>query len=288
MRKLYEKIILTGTGTLFLECLSYVKKLGIEYVGFDMSLQEPRMTMVQAKKKELNYIWMEKEDVFAALRTEKKKTLLLSVINPFIIPADILDRENIHALNCHQALLPAHRGRNAEAWAIFEGDTVTGITWHKMTSRVDRGDILAQKEIAVDEHTTSFQLFRQQMKAAYDTFEKFMPEVLAGREIYEKQQKTGAQNKKQIRYSWEVPAGGVVNLKWTGEEISRFFRAMDYSALKIMPKPVLLLENKPVVINSWRIRKTEAASVKDMIKQQGDIIEIYKENYVFTLKKQKG
>ena len=284
----YEKIILTGTGTLFLECLTYVKKLGMEYMGFDMSPQRPRMTMMQAQKKELNYIWAEKQEVLDALREEKKKTLLLSVINPFIIPADILDMENIHALNCHQALLPAHRGRNAEAWAIFEGDTVTGITWHKMTSQVDQGDILAQREISVSEQTTSFQLFRLQLRAAYEAFEEFVPKVLAGEENYEKQKNAGNQKENQIHYSWEVPAEGVINLKWSGEKISRFLRAVDYGGLNIMPKPVLYFDDRPVKISSWNIRKTEAASVKDMVRNQGNIIEIYTDKYVFTLKKQKG
>ena len=283
----YEKIILTGTGTLFLECITYVKKLGIEYMGFDMSPQNPRMTMMQAQKKELNYIWAEKQEVFAVLRKEKKRTLLLSVINPYIIPADILDMKNIHALNCHQALLPAHKGRNAEAWAIFEGDAVTGITWHKMTSQVDEGDVLAQKEIPVREQTTSIQLFRQQLWAAYEAFEEFMPKVLAGEEIYEKKNNAGNQKENQIRYSWEVPAEGIINLKWSGEKISRFLRAVDYGGLNIMPRPVLYLDDQPVKISSWRIRKTEAVSVKDLVREQGNIIEIYKDNYVFTLKKQK-
>ena len=55
-----------------------------------------------------------------------------------------------------------------------------------------------------------------------------------------------------------------------------------------MPRPVLYLDDQPVKISSWRIRKTEAVSVKDLVREQGNIIEIYKDNYVFTLKKQKG
>lgn len=285
MHKPYEKIILAGTGTLFLQCLCYVKETGIEYMGFDMSEQKPLVTMTQAQKKELNYLWMEKEAVFDWLRKEKKKTLLLSVINPYIVPGDILNRENMFALNIHQALLPAHRGRNAEAWAIFEGDKVTGITWHKMTARVDEGDILAQKEIVIDENTTSFGLFRQQLSAAYEAFEEFMPEVLAGREQYITQQDLPEQKENQIRFLREVPAGGRIDPGWSGEELSRFLRAMDYGILKIMPEPVLFLEGKRTVIKSWRICRTKEKTGENLIKDQGNYVEIVRGNYIFTLKK---
>jgi folate-dependent phosphoribosylglycinamide formyltransferase PurN len=62
-----------------------------------------------------------------------------------IFKQDWLDRiYPTEVFNIHPSLLPAHRGPNPYAAAILAGDTMTGVTLHKLTPGVDEGPIIAQ------------------------------------------------------------------------------------------------------------------------------------------------
>lgn len=256
MESRFDRIVILGTGQLFLECLSYVSHLGMAYEGYEMSGKESKLTGIQAKKRGIRYEVKEKNMIFQNLASQRQRILLISAINPVIIPQEILDQKNILALNCHQALLPKHKGRNAESWAIYEGDELSGITWHKMTGKVDEGDILCQKMIPVTEDCTAYGLFRQQIQAAYEAFAEFMPDVLAGRESYVPQNR---EEEADFHYSWEVPAQGMLDPQWSGEQISRFLRAMDYGILKVMPYPGILLNDEEYRIKKYEIYRLPEA-----------------------------
>lgn len=277
----YDKIILLGTGILFLECLAYVDKLSIPYVGYDMGDKPRKMTEMQAKKKGLCYCFKDRREVYCEIRAQERPILLLSVINPRIIPADILAKKNILALNCHQALLPKHKGRNAEAWAIYEGDSVTGITWHKMEAAVDTGDILMQREIPITEETTSYELFRQQLRVAYECFTEFMPKVLSGTESYVQQEPDSMPG----HYSYETIEEGRLDTRWDGARISRFLRAMDYGGLAIMKAPVICMEGKDYMFKAYRINKLEEKAAEESVTMKEDMILIQKQNYEIKLLK---
>lgn len=277
----YDRIVLLGTGKLFLDCMEYTSRLGVPYAGYDMSEKPQKVTKAQAADKGLSYFQTDKKLVYEELRSAGDRVLLLSVINPCIIPGDILDRENITAFNCHQALLPRHKGRNAEAWAIYEGDTETGITWHKMTAAVDGGDILIQKTVPISETATSFQIFRKQLEAAYEAFTEFMPQVLEGQERLYRQKEIPDGD---FHYSWEIPGEGYLDLAWNGEKISRFLRAMDYGILKTMPGPRVCLHGKTYGFKGSRIERT-GGTLEEQAVLENDRITIVKQDYQFTLLK---
>ena len=225
----YDKIIVLGTGKLFLDCMLYISSLSVPFIGYDTNTKPQKLTQVQAEKKQLPYIQKDFSEVCGDIRKEDGQTLLLSIINPRIVPADILEKENILALNIHQAILPRYKGRNAEAWAIFNGEDEAGVTWHKMLSKVDAGEILALRKIPITEDMTSYSLFRAQLKAAYESFIEFMPVVLRGEESYVPQQ----EGPSEFHYSYETPNNGILDLNWDGAQISRFLRAMDYGCQNI-------------------------------------------------------
>lgn len=65
---------------------------------------------------------------------------------------DILDF--IPCINFHPALLPKNRGANPYFWAIYNNQTVTGLTIHFMNEKFDSGDILLQEAVTISEAET--------------------------------------------------------------------------------------------------------------------------------------
>lgn len=75
-----------------------------------------------------------------------------------ILKKDALDIPRIYAVNIHSSLLPKYRGAAPTNHAIMNGDTTSGVTIMKMNERMDEGDIILQKEVAIDKEETNITL----------------------------------------------------------------------------------------------------------------------------------
>lgn len=66
-----------------------------------------------------------------------------------IVRDDILKIARLGGINIHGALLPQYRGCNPTQWAVLNGETVTGVTLHEMTSGIDEGAIIDQMTVPI-------------------------------------------------------------------------------------------------------------------------------------------
>lgn len=78
--------------------------------------------------------------VVAALQPD----VILSACFPMRIPGDLLDEAPLGGFNLHPSLLPKFRGPDPLFWVFYRGIRRTGVTVHRMTQRLDAGDIAAQ------------------------------------------------------------------------------------------------------------------------------------------------
>ena len=66
-----------------------------------------------------------------------------------ILPAALLEIPPHGCLNVHTSLLPKYRGAAPIQWAIWNGDSETGVTIMRMDAGMDTGDILARKHTPI-------------------------------------------------------------------------------------------------------------------------------------------
>lgn len=255
--RLIEEVYIIGSGNLALSCAEYIKKQDIPVYFYDMSETFSGLLERRARKGDIPYFREKAKDVFDLLQSQEKKILLVSAINEYLVPVRVLEKENITAVNLHQALLPEHPGRNAEAWAIFEQDAVAGITWHFMEERADRGAILIQKEIPLDEHITALGLFRKQIQAAFETFQEIFWPLMEGT-IQGRPQKN--ERKSAYHFKKDVPNEGWLDLNWPEEKISAFVRAMDYGGLSVWDPPKVRLDEGCFSWREYRLSENPQAS----------------------------
>lgn len=95
---------------------------------------------------------------------------LLSIANTDIISSELLSLPNRGAVNFHDGPLPRYAGLNAPVWAILNGETTHGITWHMIEGGVDEGDIVVQRMVSVDEKDTALTLNAKCFAAAVESF----------------------------------------------------------------------------------------------------------------------
>jgi methionyl-tRNA formyltransferase len=105
-----------------------------------------------------NLIWVRDKADLAPLLRGLDPDVVLCWGFSWRIPQEALDVPRYGAVNQHPALLPRHRGPIPLSWALREGDSVFGVTWHRMDADFDTGAILAQSSIPIlDEETTMFE-----------------------------------------------------------------------------------------------------------------------------------
>ncbi len=173
--------IILGTGKLAALCAQDLKLRGLHVNVYDTNPKSSSFLTRLIQINQIPYNHLLKKELFEHLIQVNSPTLLISAVNPIIIPKIILEKQEYLAINLHQALLPAHPGRNAEAWAIFDQDQESGITWHLVTEEVDAGNILIQKSIQISETMTSLDLFKAQMQLAFDAYLAIIGDLLEGK-----------------------------------------------------------------------------------------------------------
>ncbi len=140
-----------------------------------------------------------------------------------IIPSELLHTPRFGCINVHASLLPAYRGATPIQQAIADGCPKTGITIMQMDEGLDTGDILTQREIAIDPDETSGSLFQKIGTAGAELLLETIPAVFDGSCPRIPQPKdsptpmTRRLKKEDGRISFEKSA----------EEIERRIRAMD-------------------------------------------------------------
>lgn len=99
-----------------------------------------------------------RKSVFALF---KKLEFDLIVVSGFHlkIPEEIIRLAKTTAINLHDSLLPKYKGPNASKWCIIKGENKTGVTVHHLTSKIDEGKIIAQREVQISPIDTAGTLF---------------------------------------------------------------------------------------------------------------------------------
>ncbi|WP_230989500.1 MupA/Atu3671 family FMN-dependent luciferase-like monooxygenase [Devosia faecipullorum] len=105
---------------------------------------------------------------------------LFSIANLRIIPEKLLELARSGAINFHDGPLPRYAGLNAPAWALIEGQSQHGVTWHGMEKGVDEGVIHAQKLFDISPGETALTLNSKCFEAGMASFAGLIERIEAG------------------------------------------------------------------------------------------------------------
>ncbi|MBU1652310.1 methionyl-tRNA formyltransferase, partial [bacterium] len=74
---------------------------------------------------------------------------LFAVVAFRILPEAVFGMPRYGAINLHGSLLPKYRGAAPIQWALWNGDTETGVTTFSIRQKVDTGNILKQAKVEI-------------------------------------------------------------------------------------------------------------------------------------------
>ncbi|MBX2907362.1 MAG: hypothetical protein KF744_15055 [Taibaiella sp.] len=87
-------------------------------------------------------------------------------------------------INIHHEILPAYQNAQSIIWQIFNGSTETGYTIHKITSKIDGGDILYQERLPIVFRESLADTVAFNYARLFDTSAKGLVRVLENFESY--------------------------------------------------------------------------------------------------------
>jgi methionyl-tRNA formyltransferase len=105
--------------------------------------------------------------------------MAVSALFAYVLRSDFIDLFPQGCINLHPALLPHNRGRFPNIWSIVS-KTPAGVTIHYIDQGIDTGDVIAQKEVAVQITDTGASLYRKLEVAGLELFKATWPSIRAG------------------------------------------------------------------------------------------------------------
>lgn len=97
-----------------------------------------------------------------------------------ILSEEILAVPRLGTVNVHASLLPAYRGSSPANWVIINGEKITGVTTMMTDKGIDTGDILLQREVAIQDEETAGELTLRLAKEGADLLIETLEKIKDG------------------------------------------------------------------------------------------------------------
>ena len=150
-----------------------------------------------------------------------KADMICSIYYRYIIDEKVINSVQGKIFNLHPSLLPKYRGCSSLTWAMINGETECGFTYHYIEQGCDTGNIIIQKEIQIEDFDTQLTLYNRVMFESM----KFFLEAVA---LVEKGIEGKKQNGETTIYKRGCPFDGKITDSMDDMMKERFVRAMCY------------------------------------------------------------
>lgn len=187
------KIVLFSSGSLSLALLDYIKRNFPDFYlvtkkdkpqGRGLKIK-PNCVKKKALELSVNILEFDNLKNSGTLEYDQLKSILsntdLAIVCDigFIIPEDLIDKPKIF-INIHPSLLPFYRGPSPIQYSLLNGDKLTGITICLLSKQVDKGDIIRQCIIKIED-TDNFLTLKEKLSfKIVEEFEKFLNSYISG------------------------------------------------------------------------------------------------------------
>lgn len=216
-----KKILFIGESPMLLNCILYTAKFfkGITVITKDLKIKKeiPKKIIIKSNINDINI---------------NEFDYLFSVMNKEIIKKEIISNKDIVCLNFHDAYLPNYGGIFTSTWSILNGESHHGASWHKMTTKLDRGDILLRTSFKINQDDTALIVDNNSIMVGFFLFQKIINKINERKTL-----KFYKQNKRKFKYfgynaRLKIPNYGFINFSDKLDNILKLIRSLTFSPQK--------------------------------------------------------
>ena len=157
-----------------------------------------------------------KDPEIIALIKDLKPELIVVAAYGKMLPKEILETPCFGCLNLHGSILPKYRGAAPIQWAVYHGETETGITMMQMNEGMDTGDILCCIRTGIEKNETAGELFDRLSLLGAQHLDQTIQQLVSGGFSAVKQEESLATyapliEKEDALIDWNKPASDIFN-----------------------------------------------------------------------------
>lgn len=228
---------------------------------------EPSPIKKFALENKLNVIQPEnlKDENFHNQLKELKPDLGI-VVAYRILPVEVYTIPVYGTFNLHASLLPKYRGAAPIQWALINGEKVTGVTTFFLQQKVDTGNIILQKEIAIDDEDNFYSLHNKLAQIGAELVLETVKRIESGNFEVKQQNEMEATlapkiTKEICRIKWNQPAIQIHNLirglspvpgafTVLGEKIYKIYKSKIIESASQQSPGNILIDNENLLVNT--------------------------------------
>lgn len=150
-----------------------------------------------------------------------KPNLLVVAAYGQILSKEVLSVPPQGGINVHASLLPKYRGAAPIAWAIYHGETKTGVTIIRMSPSLDAGDMLAQATLDIGPEETAGELEARLAPVGAKLALGVIEQLIAGTTQGVKQDKARVTKAPKL-----TKEHGLIDWNRSAEQVANHIRAM--------------------------------------------------------------
>lgn len=193
---------------------------------------------------------------------------LFAITHLALIPDNAVNTPRKGAINFHDGPLPMYAGLNTPMWALLNGETSYGITWHVMSEGIDTGDILLTEPVTIAPEDSAVSLNTKCFTAALDSFPRLLDAIesdtLAPQpQDLEKRQYFGRADhpERLCILDWRQPA----------KELERLVRALNTGRYENpLGTPKIFIGKTPYIVSAGQIRTDLSSTAPGSILEAGE------------------
>lgn len=154
---------------------------------------------------------------------------IFSIVNEKILKEDVLKLARIAVFNYHDSLLPRYAGVHATNWALINGETSHGITWHLVNQSIDEGDIVYQSAFPIADNETVLSL---NLRCFEEAIKGFSILVTAIENNAIKSKKQDLDNRNYYGKYAVLPNAGYISWEWDAITMKRLCQGLAFGAIE--------------------------------------------------------
>ena len=259
------RVAIVGSGTLPVFCAEQLLSFGFEIKHI---FCQDRLFREWAASK--NFACSNTFEEFSWAIKEDPPDIIFSISNTALLPDDLCSLAKYGAYNYHDGPLPRYAGFNATSWAILNSEKTYGVTWHRISTLADAGNVILQMPVEIAPQDTALSLNLKCYKAACDGFAQLLQMIVDDR-ISEEPQNLGFRT---FFYKRERPRdAGLLLLNNPAQRIGAVVNALHVGELyeNKLCSAKLLLEGLAVQVGSCKILEVKSAAMPGTILAISDI-----------------
>ena len=165
------------------------------------------------------YVNGKSQQQYQEMLNKTNPDIIIVACFPYKLPALICQHQDCNAYNIHPSCLPKYRGPVPLFWQFYYAEKNTGITIHRLTEDLDKGDIVLQQPVPFSDGLSTADATSLLATTAAELLKKLARQLDTDTQIY-----TPQNENKASYYSWPKQEDFIISTSWNVARAYNFIK----------------------------------------------------------------